>query len=225
MQLYPYTSGNQFKTYISQVMRVFSGFQYDTGDGVLARIPLVYGGMQRVVAGILSNAGDMHQSSRVPMMALNLSGIELLPEGKRSPLHEEYVPNLAVDPTARTVASRIIGPSFLLSLELGVYASSNTELFDIIEQILLIFNPRVTINVDTTVASGAYLSEISLISIEPEINYPLGTDTSVAMTTLRFTVPVRLRYPHGNDDILIKSITANVISTEGGDPDLTITVP
>ncbi|MCI4410583.1 MAG: hypothetical protein JHC38_02795 [Thiotrichales bacterium] len=221
MELYPFTAGNQIKTYISQIMRVFSGFQYDKGDGTLGRIPLVYGGMQRVVAGVLSSTGNIHQAQRAPIMALNMSGIELLAEGKRSPLHEEYVPNLAVDPTARTAASRIIGPSFQLGIELGVYASSITELFEIVEQILLIFNPRVTINVDTTVASGAYLTEISLVSIEPEISYPLGQDASVAMITLNFSVPIRLRYPHGNDDIIIKSITSNVMSSDGGEVDLT----
>jgi hypothetical protein len=221
MELYPFTAGNQIKTYISQIMRVFSGFQYDTGDGVLDRIPLVYGGMQRIVAGILSKTGNIHQTQRAPIMALNMTGIELLAEGKRSPLHAEYVPNLAVDPTARTVASRIIGPSFQLGIELGVYASTITELFEIVEQILLIFNPRVTINVDTTVASGAYLTEISLVSIEPEVNYPLGQDASIAMMTLNFSAPIRLRYPHGNDDIIIKSITANVVSNEGGEVDLT----
>jgi hypothetical protein len=220
MELYPYTKGEQFKTYLSQVMRVFSGFQYDAGDGELRRIPVIYGGMHRIVANVLQKQ-DPFGNTQIPLMAVNLRSIDLDQSNKRNARHVDYIPNLMQPVEKRTIAARATyGHHYLMGIDLSIYASSNSELFEILEQLLLIFNPRVTINVDTNVVSGSYLSEISLSSIQSEIQYPLGAEKQIVMMTLGFNVPVRLTYPHvadaaasDVDDIhttILKTITTNV---------------
>lgn len=215
MELYPYSGdGQQFKTYISQIMRVFSGFQVSDGDGGLKRIPIVYGGMSRIVASVLSNQQDNWANNRVPLLAINLVGIEPDNMGKRSPRHEDDVANLMVNGVDRTFSSRIIGPSFIVSFELAIYADTTSQLFEIIEQMFLLFNPRITINVDANVTSGSYLSEITLSSISPDIQYPLGQEKQTVMMQMNFTCPVRLKFPHNSDrDLIIKQITQNMFDS------------
>jgi ribosomal protein L5 len=219
MKLYPYRSNKQFETYISQFMRVFSGFQYNLGEGNLKRVPVVYGNMSRVVASIL-NKKDSFTNNQVPMMAVNMTSLEMNPEGKRSPRHIESIANIAnQDPTTRMAVTRIIGPSFKMLMEVSIYAESNEEMFDIMEQILLVFNPRVTINVGKNATQGAYITEISLTGINSEVQYPMGMDKRVVMNTLTFDVPVRLNYPTDISEI-INDISMNVTTTTPGSPDI-----
>jgi hypothetical protein len=216
MELYPYSGdGKQFKTYISQIMRVFSGFQVETNsEGELKRVPIVYGGMNRIVASILSKDQDKFTNNIIPLMAINLVGIEPDSMGKRSPRHEDQVANLMTNGADRTFASRLIGPSFIMNFELSIYADTTSQLFEIIEQLFLLFNPRVTINLDTSVTSGSYLSEISLTSISPDIQYPLGQEKQTVMMQMSFNCPIRLKFPHNADrDLIIKKITQNMFDS------------
>jgi hypothetical protein len=214
MELYPYLETRQFEKYISQFARIFKGFQYDKGDGEEFRIPVVYGGMSRIVAGILSK-NDVHQNNRLPMIAVNMTGINMDQLGKRPRTHVDSVANVAVQGSTKVV-NRLVGPAFVMDMEVSIYASSNLELFNILEQILLIFNPRVTIKVDTNMSSGNFLTEASLESIQKEIQYPLGTERDIVSLSMNFSVPVRLNYPKEIQDTIIKKITQNVIDGNNG---------
>lgn len=211
MELYPYREGKQFERYISQFARIFKGFQYDSGDGVIKRIPVVYGNMSRIVAGILSK-NDVHQNNRLPIMAVNMSAVNLDTTAKRPKNHIDSVPNIAQpDPSLRKFSERLIAPGFIMDMELSIYASSTTELFSILEQILLVFNPRITVKVNTNVVSGNFLTEVSLESIAQEFQYPMGTEKNIIQLSLNFSMPVRLTYPHDLQDTLIKQINTNII--------------
>lgn len=212
--LYPYIFNNQFEKYIAQFMRVFSGFQTKDGvirDGVNAprRVPVVYGNMSRVVSSIL-NKRDSFNANMVPMMAANLAGFDLDASRKKPSAHVDHV-TINRD-LQRVGLDRIIGPPFIMNMEVSIYASSTTEMFSILEQILLIFNPRVAIQVDNRSENSDYITEIELTGIQSEFQYPMGMSKEVIMLTLNFQVPVRLRYPYGIDGGVIESIRLNVFN-------------
>lgn len=207
---YPFRYDAQIEKYIGQFMRVFSGFQ--TQDGVmrdgsynLKRVPVVYGNMSRVVANVLQKRSKF-QANRVPMMAVNLSSIDIDTERKTSHHHIDALTNS----TNTAATHRVNGPAFNLKMEVAVYASSSTELFSILEQILLIFNPRITIQVDNQILNSDYITEIVLESIQNEIQYPMGPQQQVVMQTLNFNVPIRLRYPYDPNGPYIQEIVANI---------------
>jgi hypothetical protein len=209
--VYPYIYDNQFEKYIGQFMRVFSGFQ--TKDGVardgtdhLARIPVVYGNMSRVVASVIQRRGVL-QNNRIPIMAVNLVDVTPDPD-RKTPHHHLDAVTYGDD---QRVVERINGPAFNMRLELSVYASSQTEMFSIVEQILLVFNPRITIQVDNNAMNSDYLTEILLESIQKDIQYPLGMDQQVVMMNFNFLVPVRLRYPYNPDGASIQQITLQIL--------------
>ena len=206
--IYPFRSDQQVERYIAQFMRVFSGFQVRdgverNGERKLERVPIVYGNMSRIVASVLQKRGTF-QNNRIPIMAANLRALELDPQRKKS---HHHVDSVVMNGKG---TDRIIGPALNLQMELSLYCSSTEQLFQLLEQILLNFNPRVTIQVDNNVLNSDFITEIELLSIDPEIQYPMGTEQQLVMLTLQFNVPVRLRYPMDMDGPLIKEIHLNI---------------
>lgn len=221
-QVYPYRYNKQFARYIGQFMRVLSGFQVQDGverDGefLTTRVPVVYGGMSRIVASIL-NKRDKLNGPVLPLIGVNLQGIEIDPLNRRSAVHRDEISAKHVDtPVGKKVVQRIFGPSFNLSMDASIYASSTSELFQILEQILLIFNPRVRIQVDTDAFNSDFISEIILTGISPDIQYPMGTESTEVMMSLSFSIPARLNYPKGHNDNIVQTITSNI---KEGDEDI-----
>lgn len=211
--LYPFRFDKQFEKYIYQFMRVFSGFQ--TQDGVerdgsmnLKRVPVVYGNMSRVVSSVL-NKRDSFNSNRIPLMAVNMRSLRPDAERKRASMHHDRV--TVNKNNSKVGLERLIGPALVMNMDVSIYASSTTELFSILEQILLIFNPRVTIQTDNSLYNSDYITEITLEDISPDIQYPMGENKQVVMLDLSFSVPVRLRYPVGTDGAVVHQIIVNIL--------------
>ncbi len=216
--LYPYRYGKQFEKYLAQFGRVFSGFQVQDGvvrdgtyDPYTRRVKLVYGSMSRIVATLL-NKRESFSNGTLPLMAFNLTGIERDNENKKNSRHVDHISfrNTRGDIQAY---ERLIGPAFVMNIELSIYASSTTELFSLVEQILLIFNPRITIQTDTSVFNSDYITEIELESIDNEINYPMGQEARVVQQSMNFRVPVRLSYPTNTDASYIEEIRARIFAS------------
>jgi len=217
MTLYPYRDTNQIERYISQFMRVFSGFQVRdgverNGQFLTKRVPVVYGNMSRVVAHILKR-GETFTNQRIPLFAVNMAGLEMDLAGRRpSSYHMDTVTTMRVNPEDPKQVDRLIGPAYIMNMEVSIYASSTKELFNILEQVLLIFNPRITINVDNSSYNSDYITQITLTGIQDEIQYPMGTDAKIVVATLGFSVPIRLRYPYSEDTAkLINEIHLNIL--------------
>lgn len=232
MATYTYTKGEQVKKYLGQVMRAFAGFQVQAGPesgGTIPTkaVPVVYGSMSRVVADVLNNRDFMANRS-LPIMAVNMTGMDIDTENQKNRYHSDdrAIRNPTTGETE--VFSRMTGPALVMNIELSIYASSSSELFDLVEQILLVFNPKIAIQKSSDVYDSNYITDIVLNTINPEISYPMGTDNRTVLMTLGFSVPIRLSYPSGADGEIIERIQANVVVETGdetissvvvGDPD------
>lgn len=212
--LYPYRYNRQFERYLSQFKRVLSGFQVRDGverDGKVhtRRVKVVYGSMSRIVASVL-NKREGFTNQTLPIIGMHLSGIEKDTQNKKNFHHIDAVPYTDAQGDKKSY-QRLMGPAFNLNVSVDIYASSHEEIFSILEQILLIFNPRVTIQVDNSVFNSDYLTEISLESISNDVTHPLGTETQVVSQNLSFRLPVRLAYPMDLDAGVIKEIIARIV--------------
>lgn len=206
--IYPYRKSKQFERYIGQFIRVFKGFQVlkTINSEDLKVVPVVYGNMDRVVAAML-NKNESFTNQRVPIMAINMTSISPDPTRK---LPSTHVDELVID---SKLYNRLTGIPFLMQLDLSIYASSQTQMMEILEQILLIFHPRVALQIDSNLLNSDYITEITLDSIQSEIQYPLGQTKEVVMITLTFNMPVTLRYPVGESDKFINDIKTRVLNT------------
>ena len=227
MSDYTFRRSNQFESYIGQFMRVFSGFYVCDGvarngvDPVPKKVPVVYGNMSRITASILTNR-ETFTNNKLPIMGVNLVSITKDENDVRPPFHVDSIAARYADTGNTQAIERIHGPSFILGLEVSIYASSMVEMCELLEQILLIFNPRVTIRKTSDGYSSETTVDIALTGINNEIAYPIGTDQQVVVMTLTFDMPVRLSYPKGFKNSVINEIeirmknedTDEIINTE-----------
>lgn len=216
MALYPYVEGNQIEKYIHQFMRVFAGFQVRSGrmvdgDPELKRVWVHYAGMDRMIAALI-NKNTNRQNVSLPIIAVDLNGLQPDPVRRKSPVHEDEIPI-----NDNEFIRRLVGVPMVMEMEVAIMASSHTELFQLLEQILLIFNPRVSIQRDTDIDQSDYITEISLNTISKEIQSPIGQSRNMYVQVLSFEVPIRLSYPRGVSDDIIKQINQNVTVDENMD--------
>lgn len=217
--LYPFRYNEQIERYLSQFMRVLSGFQVEDGverDGSVhpRRVKVAYGSVDRIVGSVL-NRRDSFTNQTIPLIGFHLSGIQKDTSNKKNHHHEDYVAYQKTNGD-HTAYRRLMGPSFILEVDVNIYASSHVELLSVLEQMLLIFNPRVTIQVDNNYMNGDYITDIILESISPNVTYPTGTERQVVQQTLSFSLPITLNYPVDMDASVIRTIKQRIMD-EGGD--------
>lgn len=217
---YPINYDRQFEKFIGQFMRAISGLQVENGverngSKNTRSVDVVYSTMDRVVASIMAKRNDHKVNSRLPIIGVNMTGLTPTQDARMSPYWNEPITKrrIQANPTA---LHRMVGPRFIMSMEASIYASSTSELFMILEQILLIFNPRLVIQSDTDLVNSDYITSVSLDSIQPEITFPLGQGSQECVMVLGFSIPIGLRYPVDRDKNVVDKIIANVLY-EGGD--------
>tara|TARA_B100000700_G_C14807360_1_gene743495 strand:+ start:112 stop:855 length:744 start_codon:yes stop_codon:yes gene_type:complete len=223
-KVYPFIYDRQFEKAIGQFMRVLAGFQYFTGrkdtggQPVYEKVPVRYGKMDRIVASIFSNRDTQHNNRKLPAIAVAMTGIAEEPDKRRARSNRDEISTAGYE-DQRRVVYRKIGGSFALSLEASIIASSKSELLSILEQILLVFNPRVTVKLDSSALTPDNTTEISLVGIQDEIGYPLGTEQPLVNYTLNFEMPVRLRYPINDDGNFMDELINGISTSSDGTPE------
>lgn len=216
--LYEYRYNAQFEKSIGQFMRVFTGFQVrdevDRGSGfVTRRVPVKYSTIDRVVADLQSKR-DSFSATTLPLMVVNMDSFVMDVEEFGPKYHKDQ---FGTEETPTESITRLIGPSVVMNMSLSIIASSRNELLQLVEQILLIFNPKITINIDDSLTNADYITEISLSDISEETIMPVGTGNSSPMMTMNFKVPFRLKYPHKIDDNIITQIIMNIKDFDSGE--------
>lgn len=206
----------QFKEYIKQFLRVFANFEVELGvdrdnDNKLDRrtCPVYYGGMDRVVANVLHKEGVSYTTT-LPIMSGNLVAIELNPENRRTNYHEENISRVRGSDGVPIIDRKKIGVPYRLSMDLSIYTSNMDQMFQLIEQILMMFNPKIVIQRSDDIRDFTYITEIELLSISNEQNVPAATDERMIVNTLSFIFDVWLNYPFKETEAVVQTITTTI---------------
>jgi hypothetical protein len=198
-----YYYDGQIRNYIIQFMAVFSGLKVAIGQNGrdnqsnLIDVPIRYGSTDRVVAAI--KAGNtQNMPIRLPTMAAYLSSIEMLPDARKGVAvvqHRTTLPRGQAFPGGLQVIEREQPIPYMAIFELSIMASNTHQHFQILEQILTLFNPIVQIQTSDEVFDWNRITTVELTGIGLEENYPMGADSRIIQTTLTFGVPIRLSPP------------------------------
>lgn len=216
MRPYTYFYNEQVRTYIKQFLRVFTGIQVQYGvdrdeDGNLDRraVNVVYGDMDRVIANVLTQNGDFTNKS-LPLISGYMRNISLTPERRKPRQHVENVPYTKEDGSTG-VSSRLMSIPYQLNMELAIWTSNTDQSLQILEQILLMFNPQLIFQKSENIHDWSYLVKAELTGINNEANYPAGTDSRMKIDTLNFDVDIWLNYPMSEYQSVIEqaSLTAH----------------
>lgn len=192
----------QLRRYLIQFMAIFANMEVEVGksatqDERLITVPIYYGHMDRVVAHIISEH-TQNKPLRLPTMSAYISGIELAPDlqkGIGNTRRNTYIPQGGIIPDDITVVRQYMPIPYRLTLSLGIYASNTRQLHQILEQIMIIFDPTLQIQSNDDVFDWTRLTTVMLIGFSDERNFPSAADPRVIQMSLEFNMPVYISAP------------------------------
>lgn len=193
---------DQIRNYILQFMAIFSGLQVMTGkravrDEQLISVPIHYGHRDRVVASIISD-NTQNKPMRLPIMSAYMRSIDMAEQlyaGTGVERRQSYVPVGGLMPEDINVVYQRRALPFMLKMELAILSSNTNQHFQILEQLLPLFDPQLNIQKSDGPFDMARLTHVMLKNISTDSNYPIGTDQRIIQSTLSFDMPIYIDTP------------------------------
>lgn len=198
-----YYYGSQLRSYIVQFMAVFAGLKVAVGENDFAKqshlidVPIRSGSADRVVNAIKAE-NTTNMPIRLPTLAASLTGIQMAPESRKGVNVIErrtFLERGHAFPTDLKVIEREQPIPYIASFDLSIMASNSDQHYQILEQILTLFNPLIQIQVSDDPHDWKRITTVELTDIGLEENIPGGTDARIIQTKLSFIVPIYLAPP------------------------------
>lgn len=210
--------GNQLRKYITQFMAVFYDMKVSVGkndfnsQSEFIHIPIVYGSMDRVVASIKSS-NTQNKNLRVPMLSTVISGIELsLDRMVGTNTHTRDVRmKLGGDIKTDLYTVEKLRPlPYKITFQLSIYASNSDQHFQMLEQILTLFDPTLQLQTSDTFDNWAKIYDIRLESIDLRENNPPESSKRMIITDMTFSTNGYLSVPADVKNNVITKIKLRV---------------
>jgi hypothetical protein len=212
-----YYYNNQIKRYIIQFMAIFSEMKVSIGLNAdktvkYAKIPIMYASKDRVVAHI---KGDNTQNKpiRLPAFSVKLSNLAMSPElrkGTPNVRRNTYMPTGGLFPDDINVIEQRMPVPYKAEFELTLWASNQDQHMQMLEQIIMLFNPILQVQISDDVFDWTRITTVELTNIGLEENVPAGADRRIIQTSLVFTVPIYMAVPAKIHDKFVKDIYTRI---------------
>jgi hypothetical protein len=207
----------QLRAYMLQFITIFQGLQVQTGKGEcdeaqFISVPCVVGTKDRVVAALFAG-NTQNRMFSLPTMAVHLQGLEVAPERRKVQAYVDQRVTMKVGgvfPNDLTVVKRAMPVPYNATMELTIYASNTQQMHQILEQILVLFNPDLQIQKSDAPFDWTKLTKVELTDISNEENYPSATEKRIMVWTLTFGMPIFLSIPMGVKDDLVRKIIIQI---------------
>jgi len=224
MAITNYYYDEQLRSFLKQFCAVFSGLTVKTGKGETGEIeelsvPTVVGSRDRVVAAI-AGGNTQNRVFPIPAMSAWMSGLEMAPERRKGVGQERvkvFMPTGGVYPDDLRSVTRIMPIPYNMMIELSVYASNTLQMHQILEQILILFDPILQIQTNDKPFDWTRLTYVELQGINNEENYPSGTEKRILTWSFNFFIPIWLSPPMAIKDELVRKIRLTLGDLAGFD--------
>ena len=196
-----YYYDSQIKKLLVQFLAVFVGLQVKSGSTNelgerFIDVQVKNGSSDRVVASIIGE-NTQNKPLRLPVIAGTLSNVDLAPElrhGTRTERTSTKFPSGGNFPEdLRTIRQQMPVP-YNASFELAMFASSQEQHYEMLEQILMLFDPILELYTSDEVMDWGRLRSLELTGIQIDDAVP-GVDRRIIQTTLTFKAPIYLSLP------------------------------
>lgn len=211
-----YYYNQQLKKATIVFANIFANMKVRTGKNACGEIeevavPIRYGSSDRVAAAI-ATGNTQNKLHTLPIMSCYMTGIEPAPERKHG--HgtfdrKSYLEQGGVFPDDVKFIKRLMPTPYNLTYELSIYASNTDQAYQIIEQIMIVFDFDVQVQFNDSPFDWAKITRVTLDSIGNEENYPAGTDRRIIVWNLSFTFEAWISPPAEVKEGLIKNIMLN----------------
>ena len=197
----------QIRRYITQTIRVFSNFVVKYGDGTLHQIPVMYGDADRQVASILRNNSENKVNS-VPRISVYVTELKLDRDrvadqsyvGKMHFRERDIVDGAYTQSQGKNyTVERLMPTPFSLKMKVDIWSANTDQKLQILEQILVLFNPSLELQttdnyIDWTSLSVLNLNDISWSSRQVPVGTQAGGDP-IEVATLTVETPIWVSPP------------------------------
>jgi hypothetical protein len=146
-----------------------------------------------------------------------MQGLQLAPERRKVQAFVDQRVTMkagGVFPQDLTTVKRAMPIPYNMTIELSIYASNTLQRDQILEQILVLFNPDLQIQKSDGAFDWTRLTKVELTDIANEENYPSATDRRMIVWTLSFELPIFLSVPMGVKDDLVRKVIIQIGSLD-----------
>src|SRR5574343_101787 len=216
-----YFYASQLKKFIIGFSNVFTGLQVSSGKDcngqkIQMEVPVRYGSTDRVVAAI-ANSNTQNKLHTLPMMSCYMSSLELAPDrmhGVNQVDRRTYLEQGGIFPDDVKAIKRVMAIPYNMIMELAIYASNTDQMFQILEQILMLFDYDMQLQFNDAPFDWTKISKLILTGMQNEENYPAGSDSRMIIWTLNFEMPIWLSPPVEVRKDIINSISLKISDIE-----------
>ena len=227
----------QIRRYITQIVRLMSNFAYKDGKGNLTTIPVMYGDLTRQVAHVIRDNSE-NKIPSAPRMAVYITSLEMdrtrtadasyvsklnIRERAFDDNNEEYL-NIQ---SANYTVERLMPTPYTLGVSVDIWSTNTDQKLQILEQILMLFNPSLEIQTTDNYVDWTSLTVLDLNGITfSSRGIPTGTESEIDIATLQFTTPIFISPPTKVKKLgVITKIITSIFNEQTGDIDLGLSMP
>lgn len=206
-----YFYDKQIRRYIQQFIRLFSGFnvQMGTDDAklpVYQQVPVRYGDINRMAAHITRENSENVVNS-VPFISCYVVSLDMMAERRT---YQQHVDSVQVyekkydDTTGdyvnevgnRYTVERHAPVPYSLTMNCDVWTSNTDQKLQLLEQIMVLFNPTLDIRTTHSPIDWSALSQVEMTNtVWSSRSVGSSIDDIIDVATLTFTIPIYINPP------------------------------
>ena len=227
----------QIRRYITQLIRLFSNFKYKDGEGKEVRVPVMYGDVTRQVAAIVRDNSE-NKIPSAPRMSVYVTGLEQdrLRTADSSFVSKVHIRERTYDDTNKEylntqgknyTVERIMPSPYTLQVNLDIWATNTDMKLQIMEQLLMLFNPSLEIQTTDNYVDWSSLTVVELTSLNfSSRTIPQGTESEIDIATMGFTTPIYINLPAKVKKLgVITNVIMSIFDESKGTIDLGASMP
>lgn len=223
----------QIRRFLLQFARIFSNFQVEYGRNeegtahTLMRVPVRYGDSSRQVSTVMQNNSPNSLPS-TPLMTFYITSLDYDRPRMQEPYHvgKMNVRQRYYDATTETYETtqgnaftieRLMPVPYSLTINLDIWTSNTNQKFQLLEQIIPLFNPALEIQSTDNFIDWTSLSVVELESSRwSSKTIPVGTEDPIDVATLTFKIPIWISSPAKVKKLgVVERIVASVFDANG----------
>lgn len=196
----------QIRRYLTQLVRMMSGFSYKDGKGQLTQVPVMYGDITRQVGSILRDNSE-NKIPSAPRMGVYVTGLEMDTTrlGDSSYVNKVHVRERAFDANNNEYLNadgknytieRLMPTPYNLTVNVDLWTTNTEQKLQLLEQILVLFNPSLELQTTDNYLDWTSLSVVNLESITwSSRSIPTGTTDEIDVASMTFKTPIYITPP------------------------------
>lgn len=200
----------QIRRYVGQIVRMLSGFRYQSLDGKQTTVPVMYGDLTRQVSNIIKENSE-NKIPSAPRIAVYISDLamdktRLADSTHVSKIHirerekifdnagnfVEYAPTQGSGYTVE----RLMPTPYKLTVKADIWSTNTDQKLQILEQILMLFNPSLELQTSDNYIDWTSISVLEITNIQFSTkNIPVGVDSDIEVASITFETPIYISPP------------------------------